>query len=206
MKNIYKILLVGDTGTGKSSILSRYNNNYFTKNIPTTVGIDFVSKQISMNKELIDVQIWDTAGQEKYRSITKGYYKGCHGIIICCDMTEIESVHNINKWLISINDVIGLEIPIIIAVNKCDRKDKCIDLKLIEEYNYPKVFCSAFNGVNINNLFDQIINMIHIQRRNTILKRSCMPMSQVTTDDYNDITIDIDDNKKENRVKNNKCC
>ena len=90
---------MGNTGVGKSCLLLRYTKNEFTSTHYATIGMEFFSKRIILNDVLIKLQIWDTAGQESFKSITRSYYKGSIGILLVYDITRRDSFDNINKWL-----------------------------------------------------------------------------------------------------------
>lgn len=97
--NRFKILLVGDTGVGKSSLLVRYCDNKFDENQVSTIGVDFKVKTLDMNGRRIQLAIWDTAGQERYRTLTSSYYRGAHGVILVYDATNRQSFSNLKYWL-----------------------------------------------------------------------------------------------------------
>ena len=85
--HLFKLLIIGESGVGKTCLLLRFTDDSFT----STIGIDFKIKIINLDNKLIKLQIWDTAGEERFRTITKTYYKGVHGIILTCDVTDINS-------------------------------------------------------------------------------------------------------------------
>ena len=98
MRKTYKLLLLGDSNTGKTSVLNVYKTNTFYDNEINTIGVEFIVKNIYINEEEIKLQIWDTAGQERFRSITLSYYRGSSGVIILFDITNRQSFINIQKW------------------------------------------------------------------------------------------------------------
>jgi len=118
--HLFKIILIGDSGVGKSSILLRYLDDKFSENSTCTIGVDFGIKTINIRSKKIKLQIWDTAGQEKYKAITSSYYKGCHGIILVYDVTNITSFSNINNWFNEISDKVSFTLPKILISNKND--------------------------------------------------------------------------------------
>ena len=96
---LFKIVLTGDSGVGKTNLLSRYIRNEFSLANKLTIGIDFATKNLTINNKTIKVQIWDTAGQERYKSITRAYYKGAMGAIVVYDITKSESFEHVHHWI-----------------------------------------------------------------------------------------------------------
>jgi Ras-related protein Rab-1A len=97
---LFKILLIGDSGVGKSSILTQFANKTFTDSYMSTIGVDFTIKTVDIDGKAVKLQIWDTAGQERFRTITSSYYRGAHGINLEYDITNVESFNNIKQWLV----------------------------------------------------------------------------------------------------------
>jgi small GTP-binding protein len=145
---LVKIVLVGDSGSGKTSLLAKFSDNIFQESFMSTIGIDFKIRTIQTNGKIVKLQIWDTAGQERFRSITTCYYRGANAIIIVCDVTDINSFDNIEKtWL---KEVKKLETPpyIVIVGTKIDKINKRIvtdeQIKtLCEKYNMPYYLISS---------------------------------------------------------------
>ena len=97
--DIFKVVLIGDSGVGKTNILSRYVRDEFSIETKSTVGVEFGSKIVKVNNKTIKVQIWDTAGQERYKSITTAYYKGAKGAFVVYDISKKDSFTNVDKWI-----------------------------------------------------------------------------------------------------------
>ncbi len=117
---IFKVVLVGDSGVGKSNILSRYLTDEFTLDSKSTVGVEFGAKKIKVNNMTVKAQIWDTAGQERYKSITNAYYKGAKGALLVYDITSKESFENTTKWISELKLNGDKDVTIILIGNKCD--------------------------------------------------------------------------------------
>ena len=95
--HLFKLLIIGDSGVGKSSLLVRFADNTFSGNYITTIGVDFKIRTIEINGERVKLQIWDTAGQERFRTITSTYYRGTHGVIVVYDVTSGDSFANVKR-------------------------------------------------------------------------------------------------------------
>ena len=98
-----KVVLVGDSGVGKTNIMSKYLKNQFREDSKATVGVEFGSKQFSVEGHQVKAQIWDTAGQERYKAITSAYYKGAKGAFIVYDMTRKNTFDSVNRWVSDIS-------------------------------------------------------------------------------------------------------
>ena len=121
---LYKIVIIGDSGVGKSNILSRYVRDEFSMDTKATVGVEFGSKIISINNQQIKIQIWDTAGQEAFQAITRTYYKGATGALVVYDITRRDTFNHVTKWLDEVRANALKEIQIILIGNKKDLEDK----------------------------------------------------------------------------------
>ena len=115
---LIKIVLVGDSGVGKTNILSRFKSNTFNIESKPTIGVEFASKSVKIKDKKVKAQIWDTAGQERYRAITGTYYKGAAGAIIIYDITKKISFNNIEKWFKELKDHLDDKIVILLVGNK----------------------------------------------------------------------------------------
>jgi len=122
--SLYKIVLIGDSGVGKSNIFSRFVTGTFSLECRTTIGVEFSSKLVNVGNVRVMAQIWDTAGQEKYRSITKAYYKGAAGAIVIYDITNSDSFHSIEKWVKELRDHADTNVIMMLIGNKLDLEIK----------------------------------------------------------------------------------
>ena len=95
--HLFKLVIIGDSGVGKSSLLVRFADDTFSENCISTIGVDFKIKTIDINGERVKLQLWDTAGQERFRTITATYYRGTHGVIVVYDVTSGESFANVKR-------------------------------------------------------------------------------------------------------------
>jgi len=117
---MYKIVLIGDSGVGKSNILWRFTNDKYASDSKATLGVEFASKTLKIGGKNFVAQIWDTAGQERYRSITKAYYKEAVGALIVYDITKQSSFKNVEKWLKELHDHAECDMAVGLIGNKCD--------------------------------------------------------------------------------------
>jgi Ras-related protein Rab-35 len=113
------LLIIGDSGVGKSSLLLRFSDNVFQTSYITTIGVDFKIRVLDLNGERVKLQIWDTAGQERFRTITSTYYRGTHGVIVVYDVTSAESFANVKRWLQEIDQNCDQVVRILVG-NKDD--------------------------------------------------------------------------------------
>jgi Ras-related protein Rab-1A len=163
--HLYKILLIGDSGVGKSCLLNQFVDGGFNESHISTIGIDFKIKTLEKNSKKYKLQIWDTAGQERFRTITSSYYRGAHGFIIVFDLTSIESWNNISYWLAQIKRNCLNKISILIIGTKNDLINKrTVFPEIINSYvklnNLNYIETSARNNNNIQKAFLDIIDII----------------------------------------------
>jgi len=121
---LFKLLLIGDSGVGKSSLLLRFADNSYSESFIATIGVDFKIKTIEVENKVVKLQIWDTAGQEKFRTITSSYYRGAHGIIIVYDVTNRESFDNVKNWINEIARYASENVNRLLVGNKSDLEGK----------------------------------------------------------------------------------
>ncbi len=163
---LYKIVIIGDSGVGKSNILSRYVRDEFSMDTKATVGVEFGSKIISINNQQIKIQIWDTAGQEKYKSVSTIYYKGAKGALLVYDISRKETFNNLNRWINEIKNNSDENINILLIGNKCDLEEgRQISqeeaFEKAKEINACFLEVSALQAVNIEKAFKYLIQQIH---------------------------------------------
>ena len=163
---VFKILLLGDSEVGKSCFLMRYSDNVFVENYITTIGLDYKLKSVKLDSgKTIKVQLWDTAGQDKYRTIAKNYFKGSHGILLLYDITKQSSFNNIREWIQDIREEVSPKAIIFLIGNKIDLADqrkisKEKGIELAEEYKLPFFEASAKSGENVDEVFKALYKKI----------------------------------------------
>lgn len=160
---LIKLLTIGDSGSGKTSLLMKYTVGTFSPTFITTIGIDFKVKNIQINNKFVKLQIWDTAGQERFRTITTSYYKGSQGIFIVYDVTDRDSFINVKKWIANIEQFADLHIAKILIGNKSDLQERVVSKeegqKLANEYKIQFFETSAKTGDNVDKAFDTLANL-----------------------------------------------
>jgi len=122
--HLFKLVLIGDSGAGKSCLLLRFADDAFTDSYITTIGVDFRFKTIPVDTKTIKLQIWDTAGQERFRTITSAYYRGADGIIMVYDICDRESFSHVDEWLNEVNRYVNESTCKILIGNKCDMESE----------------------------------------------------------------------------------
>ena len=167
MKNdfecVYKVLLLGDSTVGKTCILLKYTDKVFQDIHMMTIGLDYRLKAMKLkNGKDVKLQIWDTAGQDRFRSITKNFYRGSHGIILIYDVTSLKTFENIKSWVTQIHEEISDKVVIYLVGNKVDKEEErkvstAEGKKLADELGLPFIETSAKTGDNIENLFSDMI-------------------------------------------------
>ena len=160
---MFKVVLIGDMKVGKTNIVSRYIKNEFNKDSMSTIGVEFGSKELVIEGHNVKVQIWDTAGQEKYKSITNAYYKGAKGAFVVYDITNKNSFDNADNWLNNLRASADKKCSIILIGNKSDLENKReVSIEQGEEKakNNEIAFMetSALSGDNIDKAFEMMIN------------------------------------------------
>lgn len=162
---LLKLLLVGDSSVGKSSILCRYSDDQFEEKVLSTIGIDFKVKYLKIDNKNIKVGIWDTAGQERFRTLTSAYYRNAHAIILVYDCTVRESFENLGAWLEEIYKYSTNKNAVkMLVANKIDKENHEVTKEEGSNFAFENnmLFCetSAKNNINITYCFEELIQQI----------------------------------------------
>lgn len=155
---LFKLLLIGDSGVGKSCLLLRFADDSYLDSYISTIGVDFKIRTVEQDGKTIKLQIWDTAGQERFRTITSSYYRGAHGIIVVYDVTDQESFNNVKQWLNEIDRYASENVNKLLVGNKSDLSDKKVVSSetakaFADEIGIPFMETSAKNASNVEQAF-----------------------------------------------------
>ncbi|KZV40513.1 hypothetical protein F511_40145 [Dorcoceras hygrometricum] len=163
---LFKVVLIGDSGVGKTNLLSRFSRNEFSQSSKSTIGVEFATRSIQVDDKVVKAQIWDTAGQERYRAITSAYYRGAVGALIVYDVTRHVTFENVERWLKELRGHTDMNIVIMLVGNKADlrhlRAVAVEDAKSFAERE--KIFfmeTSALEALNVENAFTEVLTQIY---------------------------------------------
>lgn len=166
---IWKVVLVGDSGVGKTNLLSRFTRNKFNAESKTTIGVEFATRNVQIRGKTVRAQIWDTAGQERYRAITSVYYRGAVGALVLYDITKPATFENLDKWISELKEHADPCVCIMIVGNKTDlRSQRVVSTEegrlLAEKYRYSFIETSALDASNVGEAFNNLlVDIFNIQ-------------------------------------------
>ena len=199
----FKIIIIGDSGVGKSSILKRAVKNTFDESYQNTIGFEFLLMHFSANDLKIKLQIWDTCGQETYRSLVQGFFRNTSLAIIVYDISDKKSYESLDIWLKDLRAQTDQELPIFIIGNKFDKEnERQVTYKEAKEFSLSsrtKYFteCSAKTGYNVENIFQEVVKYLYTACKN--LGKNRLPSN-------NKLKINKENNLEGNKKKKKKCC
>ncbi|XP_033748093.1 ras-related protein Rab-35-like [Pecten maximus] len=177
--HLFKLLIIGDSGVGKSSLLLRFSDNTFSGTYITTIGVDFKIRTVDVNGEKVKLQIWDTAGQERFRTITSTYYRGTHGVIVVYDVSSGESFANVKRWLHEIDQNCDVVNRILVG-NKDDDPDRKVVLtqdaqRFAEQMGIQLFETSAKENINVEEMFIGITKLVLVTKKEQMKKAADQP-------------------------------
>lgn len=163
---LFKVLLLGEAAVGKTCILMRYIRNEFSKEQIMTLGVDFMKKNLMIQNEKVVLQLWDTAGQDRFSAVTKQLFKGAQAVVLVYSITDQVTFDKVKYWMNQIEQQVGKSITKVLVGNKCDmedqRKVKLDDAKKIaEENNFGFFESSAKNNINIEPIFNYLVEELY---------------------------------------------
>ncbi|XP_045194567.1 ras-related protein Rab-22A-like [Mercenaria mercenaria] len=192
-----KLCLLGDSGVGKSSIVLRFVRDQYKENLESTIGASFMTKRITVDGNTFIFQIWDTAGQEKYRALAPMYYRGASAAIVVYDVTRESSFPAVKDWISELNKNASGNLVVAIAGNKCDLEDlREVSLKQATDYasDISAIFTetSALTAVNIQELFETIARKL--------------PAEDIYRPRHTGVSLGHSQTQEEPRPKKRSCC
>jgi len=163
---LFKVVLIGDSGVGKSNLLSRFTRNEFNLDSKSTIGVEFATRSITVDSKTIKAQIWDTAGQERYRAITSAYYRGAVGALLVYDIAKKQTFEDVERWLKELRDHADSNIVILLVGNKSDLKHlRAVPTEEAESYarsnDLAFMETSALDASNVEAAFEHILKAIY---------------------------------------------
>ncbi|KAH6829123.1 RAB GTPase-like protein A1E [Perilla frutescens var. hirtella] len=163
---LFKVVLIGDSGVGKSNLLARFTRNEFSQDSKSTIGVEFATRSIRVHDKVVKAQIWDTAGQERYRAITNAYYRGAVGALLVYDVTRQSTYENARRWLKELQSHTDCNIVIMLVGNKADLGHLlAVPTQQARDFaEREKLFfiqTSALEALNVDQAFTQVLTQIH---------------------------------------------
>jgi len=163
---LFKVVLIGDSGVGKSNLLSRFTRNEFNLESKSTIGVEFATRSINVDGKTVKAQIWDTAGQERYRAITSAYYRGAVGALLVYDIAKHATYVNVTRWLKELRDHADSNIVIMLVGNKSDLKHlRAVPTEEAKAFSTENglsfIETSALDASNVESAFQTILTDIY---------------------------------------------
>ncbi|KIK94401.1 hypothetical protein PAXRUDRAFT_828033 [Paxillus rubicundulus Ve08.2h10] len=202
---LFKVVLIGDSGVGKSNLLSRFTRNEFNLDSKSTIGVEFATRSINVDGKTVKAQIWDTAGQERYRAITSAYYRGAVGALLVYDISKHATYVNVTRWLKELRDHADSNIVIMLVGNKSDLKHlRAVPTEEAKNFSTENelsfIETSALDASNVESAFQTILTDVYRIVSTKSLEQSSDPIRAPTSDT---IPVAIDSSAP---TKNGSCC
>ncbi|KAA1477096.1 ras-domain-containing protein [Dentipellis sp. KUC8613] len=214
---LFKVVLIGDSGVGKSNLLSRFTRNEFNLETKSTIGVEFATRTISVDGKTLKAQIWDTAGQERYRAITAAYYRGAVGALLVYDIAKHATYVNVTRWLKELRDHADSNIVIMLVGNKSDLKhlravpteeakafaiwDRTYRRTSTAENGLSFIETSALDASNVESAFQTILTDIYRIVSAKSLEASADPIKPSSGD-----TLTVSPSVDTSNNQASKCC
>jgi len=204
---LFKIVLIGDSGVGKSNLLSRFTRNEFNLESKSTIGVEFATRSINVDGKTVKAQIWDTAGQERYRAITAAYYRGAVGALLVYDIAKQATYASVTRWLKELRDHADSNIVITLVGNKSDLKHlRAVPTEEAKNFSTENglsfIETSALDASNVEAAFQNILTEIYRIVSNKALESSSEPAIQPS----GGATITVSPSVDAAAGKGGKCC
>lgn len=169
---LVKLVVVGDSGVGKSSLLLRFADNLFSDGYISTIGVDFKIKTVVIGGKTVKVQLWDTAGQERFRTIVSSYYRGADGVMYVYDVTDLESLHHVGKFNDDVKKYAPVDLPKLLVGNKIDCQNRVVSASDAEDLGKRMgmgyIETSAKTGVAVSDAYLKLVETIIEKKTNQI--------------------------------------
>jgi Ras-related protein Rab-1A len=187
-----KMVMIGDSGVGKSCLMKRFSDGVFVENYISTIGVDFSIRTIDLDGKIAKLQIWDTAGQERFRTITTSYYRGANAIIVVFDLSHRTSFENITSWMKEVREYARSDVTMLLVGNKMDlgREVTTEEAQAMADHlKVPYVETSARNATNVDAAFIKCASDFVKQEAASIVHRK-KPRRRFDFDDANLVDLD----------------
>ena len=163
---LFKVVIIGDSGVGKSNLMTRYTSDEFSQETPSTIGVEFMTKPVKVDGRDARVQIWDTAGQERFRAISRSIYRGANGAMLVYDITSKPSFDSIPGWLTELRSHVHATCPIFLIGNKCDLDHQRVVKKDVadrfaRENGLSFLETSALDKTNVDKAFEWLVKSVY---------------------------------------------
>ncbi|XP_028786502.1 ras-related protein RABA1f-like [Neltuma alba] len=203
---LFKVVLIGDSGVGKSNLLSRFTKNEFSLESKSTIGVEFATRSIRVHEKVVKAQIWDTAGQERYRAITSAYYRGAVGALLVYDVTRHVTFGNVERWLKELRDHTDANIVVMLIGNKADLQHlKAVSTEdsqaFAEQENIFFMETSALESTNVEDAFTEVLTQIY-----HIVSKKALDVGNDPTTLPKGQTLNVGSRDDVSAVKKTGCC
>jgi Ras-related protein Rab-11A len=203
---LFKVVLIGDSGVGKSNLLSRFTRNEFNLESKSTIGVEFATRSIIVDTKTVKAQIWDTAGQERYRAITSAYYRGAVGALLVYDIAKHATYVNVTRWLKELRDHADSNIVIMLVGNKSDLKHlRAVPTEEAKAFSTENglsfIETSALDASNVESAFQTILSDIYRIVSSKSLAQDADPIKPPTGD-----TLTVSPSVDASASQGGKCC
>jgi Ras-related protein Rab-11A len=203
---LFKVVLIGDSGVGKSNLLSRFTRNEFNLESKSTIGVEFATRSINVDGKTVKAQIWDTAGQERYRAITSAYYRGAVGALLVYDIAKHATYVNVTRWLKELRDHADSNIVIMLVGNKSDLKHlRAVATEEAKAFSTENglsfIETSALDASNVESAFQTILTDIYRIVSSKSLAQEADPIKPPTGD-----TLTVSPSVDASANKSSNCC
>ncbi|KAJ8449084.1 hypothetical protein Cgig2_004139 [Carnegiea gigantea] len=197
---LFKLVLIGDSGVGKSNLLSRFTRDEFNVESKPTIGVEFATRSLNIDGKIVKAQIWDTAGQERFRAITSAYYRGAVGALLVYDVTRHVTFQNVWRWLKELREHTDPNITVMLIGNKCDLRHLVAiptqdGRSFAEEESLYFTETSALESTNVDKAFIEVLSQIY-----RVIGKKAIGAGQNATGEK------IDIGKEVSAIKKGGCC